>query len=330
MATVGLALVAACMGMPARGAGPDGAARVERAIARMAPDSGGTVGVTAIHIETGRRISFNGGERFPMASTYKFPIALRLLRMVDRGELRLDRTLTLGPSDFRLGATEIADLARDSAVTMTVGRLLELMVAQSDNTATDALMKLAGGPATVTARLRELGVTGVDVSRYEVQLYFAGTGIRDVPPESEWTIARLEAPPEKIPVEEQRAANDRYATDPRDTTTPDAMADLLARAFRGETLSREGTDRLLEILESTTTGPGCLKGRLPQGTVVAHKTGQQGGSRNDVGVITLPDGAGHVAIAVYVKGSPKEVPDRERVIADIARTVYDYFLLAGD
>src|SRR5215212_4052880 len=88
----------------------DSLKNLERAVARLAQLSGGTLGVTAIHIETGRRVSFNGTERFPMASVYKFPIALRLLQRVERGELSLDDTVRLGEFDFRIGHSPIAEL----------------------------------------------------------------------------------------------------------------------------------------------------------------------------------------------------------------------------
>lgn len=74
------------------------------------------------------------------------------------------------------------------------------------------------------------------------------------------------------------------------------------------------------------TGEARLRGLLPQGTELAHKTGTIGGTTNDVGIITLPDNAGHVAIAAFVKASEKEVSARERAIAEIARAVHDFFL----
>src|SRR5215211_1719217 len=89
----------------------DSLKNLERAIARLAGLSGGTLGVSAIHVETGRRVSFNGGERFPMASVYKFPIALRLLQRVERGEINLDDTVKLGEFDFRIGHSPIAEMA---------------------------------------------------------------------------------------------------------------------------------------------------------------------------------------------------------------------------
>src|SRR5689334_14278806 len=109
----------------ARGAGPSAPSRVERAIARLGESSGGTLGVSAVHVETGRRIAFNADERFPMPSTYKVPIALAVLRLVDAGALRLDQTVTLGVHDFRLGASATADFAHGSPITLTLGRLLE-------------------------------------------------------------------------------------------------------------------------------------------------------------------------------------------------------------
>src|SRR4029434_2384633 len=67
--------------------------RLEREIARLVKGAGGVVGVTAIHLESNRRVSLNGGDRFPMASTYKVPIAVQLLTRVDKGELRLDQKI---------------------------------------------------------------------------------------------------------------------------------------------------------------------------------------------------------------------------------------------
>jgi beta-lactamase class A len=86
---------------------------------------------------------------------------------------------------------------------------------------------------------------------------------------------------------------------------------------------------LIDMMERSTTGPKRIRGRLPAGTVVADKTGTLAGTVNDVGFITLPDGKGHIAIVVFVKGSEAPLDTRESVIADIARLVYDYFLIWG-
>jgi beta-lactamase class A len=126
--------------------------------------------------------------------------------------------------------------------------------------------------------------------------------------------------------EEQKAAAKSFDNDIRDTSTPDGMAALLERIFRKDMLKPESADLLLDIMRRCRTGGARLRGILPEGTEIAHKTGTIGGTTNDVGIITLPDGAGHVAIAVFVKSSEKDVPARERAIAEIARAVHDFFL----
>jgi beta-lactamase class A len=107
------------------------------------------------------------------------------------------------------------------------------------------------------------------------------------------------------------------------------MADLLTRIFNGKALSPESTRVIIGIMERCRTSPGRLKGILPRGTLVAHKTGTIGGTANDVGVMTLPGKAGQIVIAVYVKKSMAPTTDRDRTIAEIARAAYDYFLVTS-
>src|SRR5258708_3849458 len=106
------------------------------------------------------------------------------------------------------------------------------------------------------------------------------------------------------------------------------MTALLGRIWLHdrEVMKHESADLLLDIMRRCQTGQARLKGMLPEGTEVAHKTGSIGGTANDVGIVTLPQDAGHVAIAVFVKSSENAAPQRERAIAEIARTVHDFFL----
>lgn len=322
-----MAIVTALGNSAARAGAPVQRPAVEQQLERLAQGAGGVLGVAAVQIETGRRVAFNGSERFPMASVYKVAIALAVLNRVDRGELKLDAPVALGEHDYRPGHSPLAELAGGAPVTMPAGRLLELMLLESDNTASDAMMRLAGGPDAVTARLREAGIREINVNRPEARLMLDYAGVKNQPPESEWTAAQLEELWNQASDSERAAAAERYNADPRDTATPEAMIDLLSRAYRGELLSPASTEHLLRLMTACRTGPARLKGGLPAGTVVAHKTGSMGGTTNDVGIITLPDGT-HVAIAIFVKASPNAFEDRERAMAEISRTVYDYFLLA--
>jgi len=311
---------------PAKDSPPtDSTSILEQKISQIAATSGGTVGVTAIHIESGKRVSLNGAERFPMASVYKLPIALQVLRRVERGELKLSDTVKLSEHDFRPGVSPVIKEVKGKSLTVTITRLLDLMLGMSDNTASDILMRQAGGPEAITARLRELGIKGVDVNRSEAQMALDFWGVRQPPPESEWTLALFDKLKAEVKPAEREAAAAAAVSEMRDTSTPDAMAELLIKFHRGETLGTEGTERVLRIMKASPTGPARLKGLLPKGTVVAHKTGTIGSMTNDVGIIKLPGDGGHIAIAVFVKGSTKSVEERERVIAEIARAAYDHF-----
>jgi beta-lactamase class A len=300
--------------------------RLEREIARLAKVSGGVVGVTAIHLETGRRVSMNGTDRFPMASTFKVPIAVQLLTRVDRGELKLDQMIDIKQSDLHPGSGTLADLFNKGGLALSVRNLMELMLLISDNSATDVMLRTAGGAEAVTARMRALGIEGINVNRSTAQLISDWVGVSNLPPEDQWQPSLFQSLYAAVKPDEQRAAAKRFASDTRDTSTPDGMAALLERIYRKDMLKIESADLLLDIMRRCRTGEARLRGLLPQGTEIAHKTGTIGGSTNDVGIVTLPDSAGHVAIAVFVKSSEKDVAARERAIAEIARAVHDFFL----
>ena len=87
------------------------------------------------------------------------------------------------------------------------------------------------------------------------------------------------------------------------------------------------------MLFTNGSRPEPFKGLLPGGTVVAHKTGTAttvmglNGATNDAGVVTLPNGAGQLAIAIYVRGSTRDQATRESVIARMAKAAFDYWLV---
>lgn len=299
--------------------------RLEREMARLARVGGGVVGATAIHLETQRRVSINGGERFPMASTFKVPIAVQLFTRIDQGEVRLEDMIEIKPKDLHPGSGTLSDLFNKPGLALSVRNLIELMLLISDNSATDICLRLAGGAEAVTSRMRALGLEGINVNRSTAQLISDWIGATDLPPEDEWTPALFRLKYSAVKPEDRAAAAKRFDSDPRDTSTPDAMADLLARIFRKDLLKESSADLLIDILRRCRTGEARLRGLLPEGTEVAHKTGTIGGSTNDVGIITLPDST-HVVIAVFIKSSEKESAARERAIAEIARAIHDFFL----
>ncbi|MGH7477412.1 MAG: class A beta-lactamase [Longimicrobiales bacterium] len=326
--TLGCLLVIALAAPPASAQTPAteaGLDRLEAEVTRLAELSGGILGLAAVHLETGRAVYHNPDVAFPMASTFKVPIAVQLLTLVDRGELSLDSLITIRPEDLHPGSGTLTQLFDDPGVILSVRNLLELMLLISDNSATDINLRLAGGASAVNARLAALDVAGVRVDR-PTSLMIADLSGADLPRSGEFTIAEYRqavAAADSLTRAQARAA---FLSDERDTATPAGMADLLEQIWRGDALSPENTALLLDIMQRSTTGRARIRGMLPPYVDVAHKTGTLRGTTNDVGIIELPDGAGHVITVVYIKQSDLDGEDRERAIAHVARAVYDYFL----
>lgn len=302
-----------------------GAFAQQAEIERIAPSAGGTVGVAVRHIESGRDIHFNRGQRFPMGSTFKLPVAVQLLTLVDEGRLSLDKVITLRPGDLRPGSGTLVKRFDPAKPEYSLRSLLELMMIVSDNSATDIVWKEAGGSPAVMARLRALGVGGFSVDRPTALLLAAAVGV-DLPPGADATPETFQVLMQKRPKGTREAAWAAVAKDPRDTATPEALVELLLKLWRREALGPAQSTVLLDIMERTETGRRRLRGLLPKGTRVIHKTGTLTGIvTNDAGIIALPGGAGHVAIAVMVGESLNAIPVQERAIAEISRAVYDHF-----
>ncbi len=312
-----------------------GLARLEAHFAELARVAGGTVGVAAVHLESGRAAYLNRSERFPMASTVKVPLAVQLLTRVDRGELRLDSMISIQPGDLHPGSGTLTDLFSQPGVALSVRNLMELMLRISDNSATDVLLRTAGGGDAVNARLSALGVVGMRADRPTVQLIGDYIGVYDLPGD-DVSIAEFARRSGAVTDSGRRAALVKFAADSRDTSTPEAMAVLLGKIHRREGLSERSASLLLDIMTRSTTGADRIKGMLPPGTSVAHKTGSLGPARgipggrtvNDVGIVTLPNGAGHLLMVGFVKEA-EDAAMGERAIAHIARAAYDYFVLAA-
>ena len=301
---------------------PDSIGEGLRRIARRVGDA---VGVSALHVESGGRVSFNGGQGFPMASVSKVPMALEFLRRVDLGEIDPADTIVVTTRDFRAGHSPLASWSGARSVRVTVDSLFSLMLGQSDNTATDVILNMSGGPQAAMDNVRRLGVEGVRVDRSEARTFADLVGLPDSIPESELYRYQYFRLRDALPDAHRQASRERYGTDPRDTATPEGMTDLLLTIHEGTGLTPESRARILDVLNRSRSGSGRMRGRLPRSTFVAHKTGTMGGAINDVGIIALPDAAGHLVVSVFVNTLRRPTWRRERTISEMTRLLYDYF-----
>ena len=191
-----------------------------------------------------------------------------------------------------IAATFLADVDAgrrslgDMVASRPAAKLLELMIVHSDNHATDLLLGALGGPAAVQRWLGSQQITGIRVDR---------------------TIAQL-------------LREHGHLADSKDVATPIAMVALLNKLDSGAVLTPRSRTFLIDLMRQGQTGTHRIRAMLPAGTLVEDKTGTLDGVTNDVGFINMPDGR-RVAIAVFARGGR----DRQPVIAQISRMVYDRF-----
>jgi len=318
-----LALATASTFGPAYGQTTE-AQSVAAAIERVATKLAGRIGFAAQEIGGKEVIAVNGDESFVMASTYKVAIAAAVLDRVDRGELSLDQMVNITLDMMMIGDAALSDTFVHPGLQLSIANLIEVMITESDNTATDISMGLAGGPAAVTKYLRRLGITEVRGDRTTGESIGECDGLPG-PATMKVAAEAFKTRPELATTLGDRNLDSE--ADSRDQATPLAMLQLLLAIDSGTAMSPKSREFLLGVMSRTRTGAGRLKGLLPRGTPVAHKTGTIGGVANDVGYITLPDGR-RFAIAVFTSSSETSEANRDRAIAEIARSLFDYFLVA--
>jgi len=265
---------------------------LRKQIEQIAALAKGRVGVAAEVLETGASVSLNPQEHFPMQSVYKLPIEMAVLAQVDNEKLRLEQKVRVEKSDFvHPGQLSPIRDKNPNGVELSLLEILRFAVSESDGTASDVLLRLVGANS-VQKYLNELGINEIIVANSEKEIG------------SDWE------------------------TQFHNWATPGGAVQLLRSLHERRGLSEASQQLVLKFMTETPTSAKRLKGLLPQSAVVAHKTGTSGSNgkvfaaTNDIGLITLPNGQ-HVAIAVFVSNSPAAVATREKVIAQIAKAIWD-------
>ena len=325
---------------------------VHESIAAIAAGLGGTVGVAARNLASGAAVHIASGERFPMASCFKIPVMVEVMRRVDAGVLRLDDRLTLTEADKCPGS---ALIHCHQGLRPSVRDLVYLMITLSDNTATDMLSRLVG-LATVNESMRALGLQGIDclMPNREYFLIEAGAG-------EEWAgltgagivtrwreiEARGECEDALARVLEQNAHlsgagfqhlyerrwgrdeslgyEDSFAVDQAldNQATPRAMAELLAMIVQNRCASAPSCRLMIEVMSRQEWRERIPAG-LPEGLFVANKTGSVSGTRNDAAIVYTPTGAPLVMV-VFWKGLGYEATAQaDAAIAAIAAELYGH------
>jgi beta-lactamase class A len=285
----------------------------------------GEIGVAIKHLESGEELYINGDEFFPMASVFKIPILIEVMAQVREGKMSLEDEYSVRPFDQHLGSGILSDL-KAPGIKLSLENLINLMMIISDNSATDILLSKVG-IEQINQRLRQYGIKNIIISRSCQHLILNYLGLdyekyKDLSPQEFYEFYRREKEKNPRIFEEAR---EKFSLEMKDVATPRAMNTLLEKIFRHEILDEESCNFIISIMLKCQTGERRIKGKLPSGTKVAHKTGTIGGTINDSGIIYLPDNLGHIAITIFSKNTKDGVKSIEDIIAEIAEAAYFYF-----
>ncbi|MGB7976832.1 MAG: class A beta-lactamase [Roseiarcus sp.] len=283
------ALTVTALSLPARAA-PSTEERVALANKRLAEietREGGRLGVFVRDTGAGETIEHRADERFPMCSTFKLLAAAAVLKRVDEGAERLDRTIAYGPSDL----LEYAPITKAHVAQggMTVADLCAAAIDWSDNTAANLVLQTIGGPVGFTTFARSLGDEVTRLDRNEPSL------------------------------------NESLPGDPRDTTSPRAMAASMQKVLLGDVLSESSRRQLQAWLINDKVGDKRLRAGLPSSWRIGDKTGTgDRGSTNAVAIL-WPPGRAPLIATVYYTASSAPMGARNAVHKEIGGLIAETF-----
>jgi len=267
------------MTLAAACAAPAGAASLKSIQKKV----GGRMGVHVLDSQSGKRLAFGDDHRFAMASTFKVPLVAALLWQVDHGAFPLAHALSVDKQDLVANSPVLEPRIAAGTTEMEVRELCAAAITFSDNTAANVLLAGMGGPAALTTFIRSIGDETTRFDRIEPEL------------------------------------NSNLPDDPRDTTTPRAMADTMLKIFTQNVLSLASRAMLIEWMSASRNGLDRVRAGLPKSWPVSDKIGTgANGAFNDL-VITWPPGRRPIMIAVYMSESklpPKDLSAAQAAIGE--------------
>lgn len=271
-------------------------------IEHIIKDKSASIGIAVEGYNGEDTLSFNGDKRLPMQSVFKFHLGLAVLNKVDAGELSLNQKINITKENL---STDLYSPIRDkypNGVNMRLSEILRYTIAESDNVGSDILLEKIGGPQILEKYLYKKGIQDIAI-KYNEEIQ-----------QSNW-INQFE-----------------------NWTTPKA-ANLALRKFyenKDNLLSKRSYKFLWKTMKGTKTGQNSIRGELPKNTIIAHKTGYSGKNKdgvtaalNDVGIVFIPNGK-YFYLSVSVTDSKETDEVNQKIIADVAKVVWDYFVKKYD
>jgi len=221
--------------------------KLESSIAAIDQGLDGVLGVAILDLSSGRKLLLHADEVFPQASSIKIAVLAELYRQAQIGRLKLTDMYAVNAGDL-VPDSDIMGGLTPGVTRITLRDLATMMVAVSDNSATNVLIDRVGMENVNGLLLDSLGLTHTRLRRKMMDLKAAGEGRENV-------------------------------------STPAEMMALLDALYRGRVLNKEMTDDFFKML-STHKG-SFIPRDLPEGLKIANKPGELEGVRNDSGIVFL-------------------------------------------
>ena len=298
---------------------------LRRQIERVLPRARGEVGVAIKHLQSGAEILINADKKYPMASSYKLPVLVELFYQRAEGRLALEDRIEIQPSDIHIGSgTLVTWFESPGTASLDIHNLINMAMRLSDNSAADILLKQVGA-ANVTQRMKNLGLDSIRVDRSTLEMILDQSGL-DFSTHGALPAREVRKLLDAIDAKTSARADAEFNKIDKDTAKPSDFNRMLEMLFKGEIVDQASSDEIIAILKECQTGAARIRGLLPPETDVAHKSGSISGSINDTGIVFLPFNAGHLAVTVFMRNAKASTAIRERVIAEVTRFAYDYFV----
>lgn len=253
----------------------------------------GKVAVAVKHLGSGESYRYHADQVMPTASLIKFPVMIEVYRQAGEKKVDLDSFITLRKEDKVPGSGVLTDNF-SAGSTFKLRDAVRLMIAFSDNTATNLVLDAIGIGATA-ATMDKMGYPNTKIHS---KVFRRDTSVF----------------PER---------SKQYGLG---STTPDEMIRLCEAVHRKQILSPAACDEILEHLRACDDRDKFPR-FLPPETKVAFKTGSLSDTRTAAGIIECPDGPVAVCVMSCENEDRRWVPDNagNRLCAEVARAVYDHF-----
>lgn len=269
---------------------------LKKSLEEMVESSKTDIGISIITSKSNDTLSINGHKQYPMLSTVKFPIALAVLNQVETGKLSLQQEIYISKDEF-LDKTwsPFREKYPNGNISISLEDAVKWMIIHSDNNITDVLIRLVGGEKHIENYIEKF----IDSKRITIR-------------------------------NNEKAMHQDWNSQFVNHASPIAYSQLLKAFSEGKILNNQNTKWLYKAMLNSTTGTKRLKGKLPNIKIAQRAgtsfTNEEGitGAINNVGIMELPN-KHKIYISVFIRNNNQGFEKGEEMIAEIAKTVYDFY-----